>query len=215
MLQEITPAGAWERFATRATPRRATNAAGATTWLNWTPYPDHGPDETILGDVRGKRVLELGSGSGANLAHLATLGARCTGVDIAPSRTTTAELRWGRGSDLEFVTQEAADYLRESADHFDIVISIFGATWFTDPTMLLPLICRRLAPNGLLIFSHNDEQSAADEPQHAIKKWNLSGQRWVDSLHDAGFATAAFEIVPPPQADLPGTLLVRGTAPSI
>ncbi|GHH62506.1 class I SAM-dependent methyltransferase [Lentzea cavernae] len=213
-MREITPALAWEQFATRATPRRATNAAGATTWLNWTQYPDHGPDETILGDVSGKRVLELGSGSGSNLAHLATLGARCTGVDIAPSRGAVAEQRWGRGAGLQFVTQDAVDYLRASEDHFDVVISIFGATWFTDPAVLLPLVHQRLAPGGRLVFSHNDQPGNAGERERPIRKWNLAGQRWVDSLLAAGFATATFEIVPPPNADLPGTLLVSATMPS-
>ncbi|USX56447.1 class I SAM-dependent methyltransferase [Lentzea sp. HUAS12] len=213
-MREITPALAWEQFATRATPRRATNAAGATTWLNWTQYPDHGPDETILGDVRSKRVLELGSGSGSNLAHLATLGAHCTGVDIAPSRAAAAEQRWGRGPELEFVTQDAVTYLEKSRDDFDIVISIFGATWFTDPEVLLPLIRERLTPGGLLAFSHNDQPDGPGEQDRAIRKWNLPGRRWAELLLAAGFATATFEIVPPPNLDLPGTLLIRGTAPS-
>ncbi|GAU68551.1 methyltransferase [Streptomyces sp. NBRC 110611] len=83
---------AWERYAAGRTPRRAVNAAGATTWLNWTQYPDHGPDESLLGPVRGLRVLELGCGTGCNLAHLANLGARCVGIDIVPSQRTKADI---------------------------------------------------------------------------------------------------------------------------
>lgn len=209
----ITPALAWERFATKAKPRRAVNAAGATTWLNWTQYPDHGPDETILGDLRGKRVLELGSGSGCNLAHLATLGARCTGVDIAPSREAVAEQRWGRSPELDFITQDVVDFLQESADDFDVIISIFGATWFTDPAVLLPLIRKRLAPGGMLVFSHNEELDDGAQSGRAIRKWNFTGQQWAEMLFIAGFASATFEIIPPPKPDLPGTLLVRSTAP--
>jgi len=209
----ITPALAWERFATRAKPRRTVNAAGATTWLNWTQYPDHGPDESILGDVRGKRVLELGSGSGCNLAHLATLGARCTGVDIAPSRQAAAEQRWGRSPELEFITQDVVDFLQESADDFDVIISIFGATWFTDPAVLMPLIRNRLAPGGTLVFSHNDELDGGAQPDRAIRKWNFSGQQWGEMLVIAGFATASSEIIPPPDPERPGTLLVRSTVP--
>ncbi|SER77986.1 Methyltransferase domain-containing protein [Lentzea xinjiangensis] len=133
-------------------------------------HPDHGPDETILGDLRGKQVLELGSGSGCNLAHLATLGARCTGVDIAPSRQAAAEQRWGRGPELQFVTCDVVDFLTETDADFDVIISIFGATWFTDPAVLLPLVLRRLVPGGLLVFSHNDEPGAATAQDHVIRK---------------------------------------------
>ena len=70
------------------------NAAGAATWFNWTQHPDHGSNEAVLGDVCGRTVLELGSGSGANLAHLAALGAYCTGVDLAPSRVAGARQRY-------------------------------------------------------------------------------------------------------------------------
>jgi predicted TPR repeat methyltransferase len=98
---------------------------GASTWLNWTQFPDHGPDESVLGDMAGRRVLELGSGSGSNLAHLATMGAICTGLDIVPSRTRTARERWGHLPGL--VTADAGVFLTEVEESFDIVFSIFGA----------------------------------------------------------------------------------------
>src|SRR4051812_18410947 len=76
---QVSVTEAWERYAEKARPRRRINGDGASTWLNWTQYPDHGPNESVLGDLSGRRVLELGSGTGSNLAHLATLGAVCTG----------------------------------------------------------------------------------------------------------------------------------------
>lgn len=134
---------AWERYAGKARPRRRVNAAGASTWLNWTQFPDHGPDESVLGDVAGRRMVELGSGSGSNLAHLATLGAICTGVDLVPGRTRTAAEQWGQLPGLEFVTADAVTFLTEIGDSFDVVFSIFGAVWFTDPAVLLPGRCRK------------------------------------------------------------------------
>lgn len=92
----------WDRFAARSSPRREGNTAGERTGFNWTHYPDHGPDESVLGDVRGKAVLDL-----------------------------------------------AATVIR-----FDVVYSVFGPVWFTDPATLLPLIHARLDPGGVLAFSH-------------------------------------------------------------
>ena len=159
----------WERYAAKYTPRRTVNAAGATTWLNWTQYPDHGPDETVLGDLRGKRVLELGAGAGANLAHLATLGAVCTGIDIAPSRADVARQTWGHLGRLEFVTSDALDYLAATSSTFDVVYSIFGAVWFTDPEALFPLVRKKMADGGVFAFSHLPAAPRAGEAGQVVR----------------------------------------------
>lgn len=204
----VTAIQAWESFAAKASPRRAVNAEGATTWLNWTQYPDHGPDESVLGDVRGKRVLELGSGSGCNLAHLATLGAHCVGVDIAPTRTSAADRKWGHLRAIEFVTADVVDYLTGDTAAFDVVYSIFGAVWFTDPDLLLPLVCNRMTPGGVFAFSHLP--ATDDEPKSGrlITKVNLSAGRWTEKLAEAGFGSMTADVVPAPMPDKPGTLLV-------
>lgn len=206
-----TPAEAWERYAANAAPRRGVNAAGALTWLNWTQYPDHGPDEAILGTVYEKRVVELGCGTGANLAHLATLGARCVGVDIAPSRTTKAVQSWGHLPNLTFVTADAVDHLAAHPGHYDVACSIFGAVWFTPPDTLLPLVHEALAPGGVLVFSHLPASRTPAPNDRLIKKQELSIAEWVAALSAHGFEDAAGEFIAPPACDddQRGTLLVR------
>lgn len=202
---------AWERYASNARPRRRVNAAGASTWLNWTQYPDHGPDESVLGELAGRRVLELGSGTGSNLAHLATLGAICTGVDLTPSRTETATADWGHLSGLEFVTADAATYLAQTAESVDVVYSIFGAVWFIDPAVLLPLVRKRMRPGGSFAFSHLPTMEAGVTAGRAVRKWNYPAELWERMLTTAGF-TAITEIIPAPAEDQVGTLLVRASA---
>ena len=208
MVGVVTPVQAWESFAVKAVPRRAANAAGATTWLNWTQYSDHGPDEAVLGEVRGKRVLELGSGSGCNLAHLATLGAHCVGVDIAPTRTTAAGRKWGHLPAIEFVTADVVDYLNRDTAAFDIVYSIFGAVWFTEPDLLLPLVRKRMTPGGILAFSHLPANDDVPKPDRLITKVNLPAARWRKKLADAGFGAVTADVVPAPVPGKPGTLLI-------
>lgn len=207
----MTATEAWEQYASKAQPRRLVNAKGASTWLNWTQFPDHGPDESRLGDVAGRRVLELGSGSGSNLAHLATLGARCTGVDLAPTRTLRATDQWGHLPGLDFVTADAVDFLTETTEHFDVIFSIFGAVWFTDPTVLLPLIRKRTLPGSTLAFSHLPAVGEGARPGGAVRKWHYRAEQWVDLLAAAGFAATA-DVTPPPHDQQVGTLLVRATA---
>ncbi|GGX01758.1 class I SAM-dependent methyltransferase [Streptomyces noursei] len=208
---------AWERYAAGRTPRRAVNAAGATTWLNWTQYADHGPDESLLGPLRGRRVLELGSGSGCNLAHLATLGAKCVGIDIAPSQRAKAEARWGNVPDLTFRTAEAAEFLTDHPDSFDVVLSIFGPVWFTAPTALLPLVRQSLSAGGVFAFSHTPPK-AGPQPggslreARAVSRWDYSADEWADLLASSGFSNVTADIIAPPEGEEEGTLLVRAEA---
>ncbi|GGS37078.1 class I SAM-dependent methyltransferase [Actinokineospora fastidiosa] len=205
-----TPVEAWERYAAKASTRRAVNAAGASTWLNWTQHPDHGPDESILGEVRDKRVIELGCGAGANLAHLATLGAHCVGVDIVPGRVATATQTWGHLPNLEFVAADALEHLAAHPGHYDIVYSIFGAVWFTPPDTLLPLAWAALVPGGLLAFSHLPA-SGPPRADRVITKYDLTIDEWTATLSAHGFGRTTCEIIASPEAaaDRRGTLLVR------
>lgn len=209
---------AWERYAQERTPRRDTNASGAKTWLNWTQYADHGPDESILGELQGRTVLELGCGTGCNLAHLATLGAECIGVDIAPSQREKAVARWGHLPGLTFHTAEVTDYLSRTDGPLDVVLSVFGPVWFTDPEQLLPLIRKRLSPDGVLVFSHKPPPLEGREPvgtlreAKAVTRWDHPPEEWSSLLRSAGFSDTEAEIIPPPEETGTGTLLVRAYA---
>ncbi|MFB7912422.1 class I SAM-dependent methyltransferase [Streptomyces sp. NPDC056061] len=208
---------AWERYAQGRTPRRETNACGADTWLNWTQYPDHGPDESILGELQGRTVLELGCGTGCNLAHLSTLGAICTGVDIAPSQHKKAVARWGHLPGLTFHTAEVAEYLSRTDSLFDVVLSIFGPVWFADPEQLLPLIRKRLAHGGVLAFSHKPP-TAGTQPvgtlreARAVTRWDYSPEDWSALLASSGYSNTEVEVISPPEGQGVGTLLVRAYA---
>lgn len=211
----LTAAEAWERYAAKQRPRRATNAAGATTWLNWTQYADHGPDESVLGELGGRQVLELGSGTGANLAHLASLGAHCVGVDVAPSRQRFAVRNWGHIPNIDFVTADVVEYLADNETRYDIVFSIFGAVSFCDPAMLLPLVHDRMVSSGVFAFSHlPSTPQAQNGPGSPVKKWDYSPDQWLYLLSAHGFEHGVAKIVAPPPGSTQATLLVRAFRPA-
>ncbi|MCZ0980002.1 class I SAM-dependent methyltransferase [Streptomyces diastatochromogenes] len=151
-------ADAWDVWGAARPGRKETNAAGASTWFNWTQWPDHGPDASLLGGVSGARVLDLGCGGGGNLAHLVALGAEAVGVDISPVQVAKARERRPR---LDVRQQSAEEFLAADTYEFEAVCSVFGAAWFTDPDELLPLVRARLAPNGVYAFSHSPQPCAA------------------------------------------------------
>lgn len=134
-------------------PQRERNAAGDVTWFNWTQYPEHGPGAEVLGSPGA--VLELGCGTGRNIAHLAVLGAKAVGLDVSLVQIGRARERFGATPGLKLLCGEATEYLAAVEGEFDAVYSVFGAVWFTDPEILLPLIAKRLRPGGVLAFSHH------------------------------------------------------------
>lgn len=217
----MTETQAWDTYSKQKPERRPTNAAGETTWFNWTQYPDHGPGPELLGVGPGASVLDLGCGKGGNLAHITTLGARAVGVDISLAQIKAAEARW---SDTGMVLHrtEATRFLNESGEHFDAVFSVFGAAWFTDPDVLLPAIRRRLRPGGVFAFSHRPPiegcygcqasyiNRSEDEDPLVVKRWDYEPDRWVEILTEAGFTGASALVLPaPPGRRKIGTLLVR------
>lgn len=205
-------AESWDRYAVGSKPRRTVNAKGETTWLNWTQYADHGPDESVLGPVAGRRVLELGSGSGSNLAHLGTLGATGQGVDIAPAREVVARERWGDLPGVEFRTAEATTFLNETDETFDVVLSIFGAVWFVDPDILLPLIRSRMTPGGILAFSHLPPGNQGPKPVKAGLRHDRTPDEWSRLLTGYGFSGVNVSLIDPPEGGVVGTMLVRAFA---
>jgi 2-polyprenyl-3-methyl-5-hydroxy-6-metoxy-1,4-benzoquinol methylase len=77
----------------------------------------------LMGDLRGKRVLDVGCGDGTNAMLMARFGARVTGLDISPRSielcNRRAELE-GVGASTRFICSplETADLIEHS---FDII----------------------------------------------------------------------------------------------
>lgn len=212
---------AWNTYARTRPERRATNAAGQSTWFNWTQYPDHGPGAELLNLSPGRTALDLGCGKGGNIAHLATLGSPSTGIDISPTQLDAAQARWGGTPGLTFARADAHAFLREADKRWDAIYSVYGVLWFTDPAVSLPLVHERLAPGGTLAFSHRPPTPGCygcqasyiprgeDEDPYVVRRWDHTPEAWRELLTDAGYSAVTTEVVPaPPGRRKVGTLLV-------
>ncbi|MGQ0715996.1 MAG: class I SAM-dependent methyltransferase [Pseudonocardiales bacterium] len=139
----------------RPTSRRSLHSSqdvAAPTHFEWTRQPGIGPDLAILGNLRGQTVVEVGCGSGHNLAHLVAYhDATGIGVDHDTEKIARARLAYSHLPCIRFILADAVDHLASTKQaSIDICLSIFGAFSFTDPTSLLTVASRAIRPGGLL-----------------------------------------------------------------
>jgi SAM-dependent methyltransferase len=123
--------------------------------FEWTRQPGIGPAPGVLGVLDGRTVVELGCGSGHNLAHLvAHRRARGIGIDHAPGKIERATRFYGHLPGIGFRLGDAASMLRTlTPGSIDVCLSIFGALSFADPGPILAAAARALRPGGLLALT--------------------------------------------------------------
>jgi ubiquinone/menaquinone biosynthesis C-methylase UbiE len=121
-------------------------------------YGPDGPTEAelrLLGDVRGKRLLELGCGTGAVSIALAHQGAVVIGVDTDPDRLAQA-----RGRDdaahvrVDWHSGDLADLAFLRADSIDAVVSVHALAEVDDIARVFRQVERVLKPGAPFVFSY-------------------------------------------------------------
>ncbi len=166
----------------------------------------------LLGDVEGKRVLDLGCGSGHNAVVLARAGAKVIGVDDdaevlghARERAEDAEVR------VELHQSALADLAFVRSDSVDAAISVMAMARAEDLARVFRQVHRVLKRDAPLVCSFPHPaftmfDPTAGDPLRAVRPyqraephtWELGDQRVVDhprtieeiftTLHRASFA---------------------------
>jgi SAM-dependent methyltransferase len=115
----------------------------------------------LLGDIRGRRVLDLGCGSGENSLLLALNGARLAAIDISADLIQLAERRLAvnRAPEAGFAVASAHDLPFEDAS-FDAVIGI-AILHHLDLSIVAREVFRVLKPGGRAVFKEPVRNSRA------------------------------------------------------
>lgn len=109
-----------------------------------------------VGDVRGRRVLQLACSVGDEALTFAQLGGDVTAVDIAPSHLVTGRAKAeALGVDVAF-TQQDMMTLDPQLTGFDVIyISWGGLCWVPSITEWTRSVADRLNAGGLLVISEH------------------------------------------------------------
>lgn len=131
----------------------------------------------------GKRVLDLGTGTGVLPRNLCAYGAEWVGADISENQIREAKrLSEESGMNLQYLVS-AAEELPLPSGSFD-VITACQCYWYFDHARVAPVLSRLLKPNGRLLFLLMNwlpyEDRIAGESEKLVLKysplWSGAGQ---------------------------------------
>ncbi len=212
----------WEQVNAAFTDRDAVDRWDAAE-LQWGLFRFPESELALLGDVAGRDVVELGSGTAHVSAWLARRGARVVAVDLSTSQLRTARrCQSASGPVFPLVEADAEDLPLASAS-FDLVVSEHGVGAWCEPERWLPEAARVLRSGGRLVFMTNsalsalcvpeDEGPAGDRLLRAVDdvrtvEWPGGGiehhpshGEWIRLLRSSGFVLdQLLELSPPPGA---------------
>ncbi|MFE7506816.1 class I SAM-dependent DNA methyltransferase [Promicromonospora sp. NPDC057488] len=178
----------------------------------------------LAGDVRGRKILDAGCGSGPLSAELRDRGAEMSGFDGSPEMIEIARRRLG--DDVPLTVADLAQPLPYADNAFDDVVSSLVLHYLEDWEPPLVELHRVLKPGGRLILSVNHPLARpllfpeegyfgawqfTDEFEFAGQPGTLTfWHRPLHAMSDA-FAAAGFSITsmaePAPSPDTPPELL--------
>ena len=148
--------------------------------LVWCPENLRESQAGLLGDVRGRRILEVGCGSAPCARYLAARGARVVAFDLSSGMLGFARAAADRtGLTVPLVQADVCE-LPFADNGFDIAFSAFGAIPFVaDSARAMREVGRVLRPGGRWVFAatHPMRWAFPDDP-------GLAGLTAIQSYFD-------------------------------
>lgn len=144
----------------------------------------------FLKDIKGKKVLEIGCGTGRSLKYVGDLQAsELWGLDISSEQIGKADkLLRENHMDANLVCSPMEDECGIPNNHFDYVYSVYGIGWSTDLDNTFKRVASYLKTDGLFIFSwsHPIHKCVAPEEDGFSFKKSYFDESWYSVSLDGG-----------------------------
>ncbi|MGA7402546.1 MAG: methyltransferase domain-containing protein [Candidatus Sulfotelmatobacter sp.] len=170
----------------------------------------------LLGDVRGKTVLDLGCGTGENIIPLLERGARVTGIDISPDLIALAEQRLRKARKEATVRTGSAYDTGMKTGSVDIVFCM-SLVHHLDVERVRDEMLRILATGGVVILKEPIRFSKAYAFLRGLlpARGNISEFEHPLTREELATMTEHFEVQGTRYFRLPSLPLIVGILPSL
>lgn len=134
-------------------------------------------DLKLIGNVKGKSVLEIGCGGAFNAIVLAKQGATVSGLDLSKEQLKqAAKNAENQGVKIDLFQGSMEDLSAFRTNSFDMVISIMAMMYVGNIKQVFKEVKRVLKPNGVFIYSteHPIYDAVLDNQFKNINSCNIS-----------------------------------------
>lgn len=155
---------------------------GATALPSWGGFLPSEDRLRLLGDLKDKRVLEIGCGNGHSLEYATNLGAsELWGVDISSNQIErTRDYLESKNITAHLVCSPMEKECGLPTDYFNAVYSVYGIGWTTDLDTTFKLIYSYLKDGGVFVFgwSHPIHKCVSIENERLIFSNSYFNEEW-------------------------------------
>ena len=111
---------------------------------------------SLLGDLKGKKVLDVGCGTGRILGELKLFGAKITACDISSEMLAIAKRKY---PEIEAVEADIEEMPFED-DTFDVVVATFVIVHLGDLELAFREVYRVLKEGGIFVLTNINQRKA-------------------------------------------------------
>lgn len=124
--------------------------------IHYGPWMPTESELKLLGNIKGKKILEVGCGGGQCSIAFAKLGAKVIGIDFSEKQIEFAKhLAKKERADVNFLIGNAENLRKIKSNSIDIVFSAYALQYVTNLRKCFNEVRRVLKRNGIFVFSFN------------------------------------------------------------